>query len=162
MVTWSATESPLDTSRSRAARVMRHPAVLVAVAVILVLLFSWTFIVHPKRTAPRLDPAYYSWRIESLISDKPSDLLRITGPFGAFEGGYRVAGTVLGSYLRRIAGVSELKTTVLLDVTQWSVIALLLGGFAYRQRRDPLIFYLVVAASAGLLLAPPFLSLIHI
>jgi hypothetical protein len=124
----------------------------------MVLLFGWTFIVHPHRLAPSVDPAYYSWRIELLISQKPAALLHVTGPFGAFAGGYRVAGTVLGGYLRRIAGISLLKTTVVMIVTQWTVIALLLGGFAYRHRRDPLIFYAVTAGSGSLLLTFPFIG----
>jgi hypothetical protein len=156
MATSSAVRGSIDPSPIPGARGLRHTAAVLLVAVVLLGLYGWTFVIHPHHLAPRLDPAYYSWRIETLISDKPSTLLHITGPFGAVGGGYRVAGTVLGGYLRRIAGVSLLKTTVVLVVTQWTMIALLLGGFAYRQRRDTLSFYAVAAGSGSLLLTFPF------
>jgi hypothetical protein len=148
----------MDPSRAVGAGALRHPITVLSVPLVLLAVYGWTFIVHPHHLAPRLDPAYYSWRIETLISDKPSTLFTIRGPFGAVAGGYRVASNVLGGYLREVAGVSLLKTTVVMVVAQWTVIALLLAGFAYRHRRDPLIFLAVAAGSGSLLLNFPFIG----
>jgi hypothetical protein len=147
-----------DALLSRSEKRLGHPAALVSTAIILLALYGWIFVIRPQQFAPRTDPAYYSWRIEALISEKPQTLLHITGPFHASSGGYRIAGAVLGGYLRRIAGVSQLETTVVLIVAQWLIGALLLAGFAYRQRRDPLIFHAVAAGSGSLLITPPFLG----
>jgi hypothetical protein len=146
----------MDRLSTAGAKVLCHPAAVVSVPFTLLAVYGWTFIVHPHHLAPRLDPAYYSWRIETLISHKPSTLLTIRGPFAVVVGGYRVASNVLGGYLREIAGLSLLKTTVVIVVAQWTVIALLLGGFAYRQGADPLIFYAVAAGSGSMLLTFPF------
>jgi hypothetical protein len=158
MATRDVTQAPIDPSRNAGARALRHPLAVLSVPVVLLAVYGWTFVVHPHHLAPRLDPAYYSWRIETLISDKPSTLLTIHGPFGAVAGGYRVASNVLGGYLREVAGVSLLKTTVVMVVAQWTVIALLVGGFAYRQQRDPLTFFAVAAGSGSLLLTFPFIG----
>jgi hypothetical protein len=130
----------------------------VLTALILLTLFGWTFFIHPQRVAPTKDPAYYTWRTEALITENPATLLSITGPFSVFSGGYRVSSAVLGGYLRRIAGVSQLKVTVFLVVGLPVLIALLLGGFALRQRGDPLIFHVVALGAGSLLLTPPFVG----
>jgi hypothetical protein len=139
-------------------RALGHRLAFVLTALILLTLFGWTFFSHPDRVAPTKDPAYYTWRTEALMSEKPAALLSITGPFDVFSGGYRVSAAVLGGYLRRIAAVSELETTVLLVVALPVLTALLLGGFAYRQRADPLIFHAVALGSGSLLLTPPFVG----
>ncbi|MEA2508530.1 MAG: hypothetical protein QOG21_612 [Actinomycetota bacterium] len=139
-------------------RALGHPAAYALTALILLTLFGWTFFTHPQRVAPTKDPAYYTWRTEALITEKPATLLSITGPFSVFSGGYRVSSAVLGGYLRRIAGVSQLKVTVFLVVGLPVLIALLLGGFALRQRGDPLIFHVVALGAGSLLLTPPFVG----
>jgi hypothetical protein len=144
--------------RSRLGRALGHPAAYALTAVILLTLFGWTFFTHPQRVAPTKDPAYYTWRTEALMTEKPATLLSITGPFDVFSGGYRVSSAVLGGYLRRVAGVSQLKVTVFLVVGLPVLIALLLGGFALRQRGDPLIFHVVALGAGSLLLTPPFVG----
>lgn len=140
------------------ARVLGHPVAYVVTAAILLSVFGWTFFTDSQRVAPTKDPAYYTWRTEVLTSEKPATLLKITGPFDVFSGGYRVSSSVLGGYLRRIAGVSTLHVTVFLVVALPVLIALLLGGFAFRQRGDPLIFHAVALGSGSLLLTPPFVG----
>ncbi|MDP9234208.1 MAG: hypothetical protein M3P01_06610, partial [Actinomycetota bacterium] len=144
--------------RSALQRALGHPAAYALTGLILLTLFGWTFFIHPQRVAPTKDPAYYTWRTEVLITEKPAALLAITGPFSVFSGGYRVSSAVLGGYLRRIAGVSQLKVTVFLVVGLPVLIALLLGGFALRQRGDPLIFHVVALGAGSLLLTPPFVG----
>lgn len=142
----------------RVDRVLGHPVAYCLTAAILLSIFGWTFITQPDRVAPTKDPAYYTWRTEVQMSEEPGTLLEITGPYDVFSGGYRVASSVIGGYLRRIAGVSSLHVTVFLVVALPVLIALLLGGFAFRQRGDPLIFHAVAFASASLLLTPPFVG----
>ena len=135
-----------------------HPVALVATAAILLTIFAWTFWTNSGRVAPTKDPAYYTWRTEALISEDPATLLGIEGPNGMFSGGYRVAAPVIGGILRHIADVSSLSATVFLMVGTPVLTALLLAGFAYLRRRDPVLFHAVAFASAGLFLTPPFVG----
>lgn len=139
-------------------RVLGHPVAYAVTAAILLSVFGWTFFTDSERVAPTKDPAYYTWRTELLVSEKPATLLEVTGPFDVFSGGYRVSSSVMGGYLRRVAGVSTLHVTVFLVVALPVLIALLLGGFAFRQRGDPLIFHAVALGAGSLLLTPPFVG----
>lgn len=138
--------------------VLGHPLAFASTAIILLLLFAWPFLNDPGRQAPTKDPAYYTWRTEAMISEDPVKLLEIEGAFDMFAGGYRVAAPIIGGYLRQIPALSSLKTTVAIMVALPVVTALLLAGFAFRQRRDPLLFHSVAFASAGLFLTPPFVG----
>jgi hypothetical protein len=144
--------------RSGLDRVLGHPVAYLLTALILLTLFGWTFFTNPERVAPTKDPAYYTWRTEMLMTEKPASLLEVTGPFDVFSGGYRVSSSVLGGFLRRVAMVSQLRQTIFLVVALPVLIALLLGGFALRQRGDPLIFHAVALGSGSLLLTPPFVG----
>ena len=135
-----------------------HPVAFVATAAILLAIFGWTFWTNSGRVAPTKDPAYYTWRTEALISEDPTTLLDIEGPNGIFSAGYRVAAPVMGGILRHIVDVSSLSVTVFLMVGTPVLTALLLAGFAYRRRRDPVLFHAVAFASAGLFLTPPFVG----
>ncbi|MFN2586761.1 MAG: hypothetical protein ABR613_01400 [Actinomycetota bacterium] len=147
---------PDPTSGGRADRWLAHPGALLLTAAILLLVFGWTFVSNPGRPAPADDPAYYSWRMEALIENDPVTLLDVTGPLDMYSGGYRVTTPVIASFFREMGGAALLTPTALLAVGLRVVIPLLLGGFAYRQRRDPLIFHAVALGSASLLLTPPF------
>lgn len=143
---------------SSVSRVLGHPAAYVITALVLLWIFAGPFITDPARIAPTKDPAYYSWRIETLVSEKPAALLGVRGAFGMFAGGYRISNAVLGAYFREIAGISLLKTTVLIMIGLPWITALVLAGFAYRQRRDPLIWHAVAFGSAGMFLTPPYVG----
>jgi len=150
------------------------PWAFVATSVILVAIFSATFFVHPERVAPGDDPAYYTWRTEALMSEKPSVLLDTTGPRGVLAGGYRVSTPIIGAMLRQVADVDLLSMTIFLTVAGRVLIALLLAGFAYRNsatavfyqrhpgnpeaggQRDRLAFHAVAFGAASLMLTPPF------
>ena len=144
-------------------RWLGHPLAYILTTLILLALFGGTFITNPDRVAPTKDPAYYTWRTEALLSEKPETLLEIEGPAiegssGMFEGGYRVTAPILGGFLRQMADVATLRMTVVLMAVLPVLIALLLAGFAYRQRRDPLIFHGVALGAGSLLLTPPFVG----
>jgi hypothetical protein len=137
-------------------RLLGHPLAFCATAAILIVLFGWTFFTNPGRPAPADDPAFYAWRTEALISDDPATLLEIEGPQEMLVGGYRVMTPVIAGFMRHVAGVGPLTPTVWLAVGLRVLIPLLLAGFAYRNRRDPLIFHAVAFGSASLLPTPPF------
>ena len=141
---------------TRVDRWFGHPLAFVLTAVILLAIFGWTFLANPGRPAPADDPAYYSWRTEALIDNDPVTLLEATGPLDMYSGGYRVTTPVIAAFFRAMGGTALLTPTSLLAVGLRVVIPLLLAGFAYRQRRDPLIFHAVAFGSASLLLTPPF------
>jgi hypothetical protein len=147
---------PGDPAPSRLDRWLGHPAAFLATAGILLLIFGWTFLADPGRPAPADDPAYYTWRTEALVANDPVTLLEATGPLDMYSGGYRVTTPVIASYFRELGGAALLTPTALLAVGLRVVIPLLLAGFAYRHRRDPLIFHSVALGSASLLLTPPF------
>ncbi|MDQ4143102.1 MAG: hypothetical protein M3198_05030, partial [Actinomycetota bacterium] len=147
-----------DPAPARDARILGHPLAFLATAAILLALFGWTFVANPDRVAPTKDPAYYTWRTETLISESPKTLLDVEGAYEMFSGGHRVAASVLGGYLRDIPAISSLNTTVLLMVGVPVLTALLVAGFAYRYRRDPLVFHVVAFGVASLYLTPPFVG----
>ena len=142
----------------RGERILGHPVAFLVTAALLLALFGWTFVANQDRVAPTKDPAYYTWRTETLISEDPQTLLEVEGAHEMFSGGHRVAASVIGGYLRRVPAVSSLNTTVLLMVGVPVLTALLVAGFAYRHRRDPLIFHVVALGVASLYLTPPFVG----
>ncbi|MDQ3964798.1 MAG: hypothetical protein M3277_12950 [Actinomycetota bacterium] len=141
---------------SRVDRVLGHPAAFLFTTVVLILIFGWTFFANPGRPAAADDPAYYQWRTEALLANEPEVLLEVDGPRDMYSGGYRVATSVLAGLMRRIAGVAPLTPTVIIGVGLRVAIPLLLAGFAYRWRRDPLIWHAVAFTVASLLPTPPF------
>jgi hypothetical protein len=147
-----------DSGRASVDRVLGHPLAFFATAALLLALFGWTFVADSGRVAPTKDPAYYTWHTEMLTSDDPSSLLEAEGAYSMFAGGYRVSAPVIGGLMREIPGVSSLNSTVLLMVGVPVLTALLLAGFAYRHRRDPLIFHSVAIGVASLYLTPPFVG----
>jgi hypothetical protein len=149
---------PPDRDATPVDRWLGHPGAFVVTTVVLFALFGWTFITNSERVAPTKDPAYYTWRTEVLISDDPVALLEIEGAFGMFAGGYRITAPVIGGFLRHIPGISSLNVTVLLMVGLPVLTALSLATFAYRHRRDPLIWHAVAFGSASLFLTPPFVG----
>lgn len=171
-----AYEAPAGTTGGAGAldRILDRPAAFIVTALILVAIFGATFISNPDRVAPGDDPAFYTWRTETLMSEEPSVLLEETGPRDVLAGGYRLSTPIIGSYLRQGAGVAMTSMTIVLTVAVRVLIALLLAGFAYRysstigfyrrkpglnepgKQRDPVIFHAVALTVGSLMLAPPF------
>ncbi len=149
---------PPPEARNRLDRALGRPIAFFITGAILLALFGWTFIANPDRVAPTKDPAYYTWRTEAFITETPERFLEIEGAFNMYSSGYRVSAPVLGGFLRRIPGVSSLKVTIFLMVFLPVLTCLLLAGFAYRHRPDPLMFHAVAFGSASLFLTPPFVG----
>jgi hypothetical protein len=146
------------TQQGKLDRALGHPLAFLATAALLLALFGWTFVANSGRVAPTKDPAYYTWHTELLTSDDPVTLLEAEGAYNMYAGGYRVSAPTIGGLLREIPGVSSLNMTVLLMVGVPVLTALLLAGFAYRHRRDPLIFHSVAIGVSSLYLTPPFVG----
>lgn len=127
-----------------------------ATAAILLLIFGWTFFTNPTRPAAADDPAYYTWRTEMLLVSDPQTLLEADGPLDMYSGGYRVTTPIIDGLLRRIGDVGILTPTIVLGVGLRVLIPMLLAGFAFRHRRDPLIWHAVAIGSASLMITPPF------
>ena len=141
-----------------AQRILGHWVAFLLTALVLLTLFAWPFLSDQDRVAPTRDPAFYTWRIEGLMTEEPARLLEIEGPDGMFAAGYRVTAPVLGALLRQIPEVAQLSSVTFMMVGLPVLTALLLAGFAYRQRRDPLMFHAVAFAAGGLMLTPPFVG----
>jgi hypothetical protein len=149
-----ARPTPAESSGS----LLGRPWVLAGAAVLLLLLFGWPFIQDPTLSAPTRDPAWYTWRTELLMNARPDVIVAEWGPFGMFSGGYRVTVPVAGALLQRVVGVDGVTFTTLLMVVLPVLSGLVLGAFAYRHRRDPLLFLLTLFASAGLFLSTPYIG----
>lgn len=147
--------SPLM-SGTRVSRGLGSRWAFAGTALVLLAVFGATFVANPDRPAAADDPAYYTWRTEALLSDEPSAMLGIHGPLDMYSSGYRVTTPVIGGLLRRIADVGPLTPTIIVSVGLRVLIPILLAGFAFRHRRDPLIWHAVAFGSASLLITPPF------
>jgi len=139
-------------------RAFGHPGAYLLTAAVLLLLFASPFLTNQDRVAPTRDPAFYTWRIEALMTEEPRRLLEIEGADGIFAAGYRVTAPVLGAFLRQIPDVAVLSSVTFMMVGLPVLTALLLAGFAYRYRPDPLMFHAVAFGAAGLMLTPPFVG----
>ena len=107
---------PEDPARSGLFRVLGHPLAYLLTAVILLLVFAWPFLTDQSRVAPTRDPAFYTWRIEALMTEEPDRLLEIEGPDGMFAAGYRVTAPVLGALLRQISDVAPLSSVTFMMI----------------------------------------------
>lgn len=124
----------------------------------LMLLLGWRFLQHPDALAPTRDPAWYTWRTQLLLADRPELLISRQGPFAGLSGGYRVSTPVAGAILNRIAGIHPYTFTKLLVAGLPALTAAALGVFVARHRRDPLAFVLMVVTAVGLYLTSPFIG----
>ena len=92
------------------------------------------------------------------MTKEPVRLVEIEGPNGLHGDAYRISAPVVGGLLRRIGDVDSRSTIAFLMVMTPVIVSMLLAGFAYRHRRDPLLWHAVAFASAGLMLTPPFVG----
>lgn len=139
-------------------RLFANVWVLAAAALLLLLGLGWNFLLDPSLSAPTRDPAWYTWRTELLMHADPRVIVQDWGPFGMFSGGYRVTVPLAGALLQRVVGVDGPTFASLLMVGIPVLTSLALGAFAYRHRRDPLLFFLTLLASGALFLATPYVG----
>lgn len=144
----------------RAGRRWRLRAVALVLGAAMIAAGAWVlpFVRVPTRLPPGPDVPWYVWRTELLAGHGPDDLVGFGGPTGAFGGAYRVATPTLAALLRGVGGVDRYTVSTFL-VVGWNVLAVLaLGAAAYRWRRDPLLFALVVLFAAATFLLNPFVG----
>jgi sugar phosphate permease len=132
-------------------------ALVVAIAVLL-LAFGWTFLQDPSISAPTRDPAWYTWRSNLIMNDDPGLVAGDWGPFSMFGGGYRVSVPLYGSILQRVAGIDLYTFSAFLMVGVPVLTGLALGAFGWRRHRDPLLFLLVMLATAALFMTTPYVG----
>lgn len=143
---------------TRLNRLLGHPGAFLVTTALLLAVFGATFVLHPERSAPTRDPAYYTWRTQVLTTEEPVRILQIEGPFGLYSGGYRISVPVLAGTMARAAGMEIRSGVALVMVIVPVLTSLLLAGFAYRYRPDPLMWHSVALAAGGMMLTPPFVG----
>ena len=75
-----------------------------------------------------------------------------------FSGGYRVTTPLLGALLMRVAGASRYSFAIVFMVGVPVLASLAIAAFAYRHRRDPLLFFLTFLGAAALFLTLPYVG----
>ena len=130
-----------------------------AIALLLLLVFGWTFLADPSLTAPTRDPAWYTWRAQVILEGQPVRVVREWGPDGLFAGGYRVTVPLMGALLQRVAGIDLYTFSAFLMLGVPMLTGLALGAAFFRSRRDPLVFLTTMLATAALFLTTPYVGL---
>jgi type II secretory pathway pseudopilin PulG len=133
-------------------------ALMLAVTALVVASRAIHYASDPVPLPSNPDTAFYQWRSELLTARPPSALIDFSGPEGEGGSGYRVATPLLGALLRRVAAVDTYTLPALLVVGFNCLLALALGGAAYRYLKDPLLFAAVTLWAGWMLLTPPFIG----
>jgi hypothetical protein len=139
-------------------RALRTPALLIAVLLLLLIAFGWTFLRDPSITAPTRDPAWYTWRSNLMLHDDPGLIAGDWGPFHMFGGGYRVSVPLYGSILQRVASIDLYTFSAFMMIGIPALTGMALGTFAYRVHGDRLLFLLVLLATAALFMTTPYVG----
>jgi MFS family permease len=137
---------------------LSSPLVLIGAIGLLLVAFGWTFLQDPSISAPTRDPAWYTWRSNLMMHDYPGLIAGDWGPFSMFGGGYRVSVPLMGSILQRVAGIDLYTFSAFMMVGVPVLTGLALGAFSWRTHRDPLLFLLVMLATAALFMTTPYVG----
>src|ERR671918_1360095 len=106
--------------------------------------------------APAFDTAYYQWRVEFLMNAEPGAMIELRGVVGALAGGYRIAEPVLAATMRTVGGVDAAVPTVVLSIFFRILAGAAMAAFAWKHRRNWLLFYLTLVAVPALFLLQRF------
>ena len=136
--------------------ILSSPWVLVIAIAIGLLAFGFGFLRDPSISAPTRDPAWYTWRSNLMMHDAPKLLVGDWGPFAMFGGGYRVAVPLYGSIMQRVAGIDLYTFSAMMMVGVPILTGLALGAFSYRKHRDPMLFLIVMLATAAMFMTTPY------
>lgn len=128
--------------------------VLVVTAVIVAM--GWQFFSDASRAVPALDTAYYQWRVEYLMEEDPGAMIELRGAIGALAGGYRIAEPVTGALMRTVGGVAAVVPTIVLSIFFRVLAGVGMAAFAWRHRRNWLLFYLTILAIPAVFLLQRF------
>jgi hypothetical protein len=152
------TAPPVEAVPARGSRAgfLSSPWVLVIAIAVGLLAFGWGFLRDPSISAPTRDPAWYTWRSNLMMHDAPKLLVGDWGPFAMFGGGYRVAVPLYGSIMQRVAGIDLYTFSAMMMVGVPVLTGLALGAFSYRRHRDPMLFLIVMLATAAMFMTTPY------
>ena len=123
---------------------------------VILLAMGWQFMTDSSRAVPAFDTAYYQWRVEYLLEEEPGSLIELRGADGSLAGGYRVAEPVIGALLRTVGGVDAAVPTIILSIFFRVLCAAGMAAFAWRHRRNWLLFYLTLLSIPPLFLLQRF------
>jgi hypothetical protein len=127
-----------------------RPIVGVVVVAAIALAMGWQFFTDASRGVPAFDTAYYQWRVEYLLENDPGSMIELRGATGALAGGYRIAEPVAGAILRTVGGVAPTTPTILLSVLFRILCAAGMAAFAWKHRRNWLVFYVTLISIPAL------------
>jgi hypothetical protein len=132
------------------ARFFGRPVIGAVVVAAIALAMGWQFFTDASRGVPAFDTAFYQWRVEYLLENEPGDLIDLRGATGALAGGYRIAEPVTGAVLRTVGGVAPSTPTILLSVLFRILCAAGMAAFAWKHRRNWLVFYVTLISIPAL------------
>jgi hypothetical protein len=153
-----APEAPArpGTPASRLQALAGRPWLGIMVVAAVSLAMGWQFITDASRAVPALDTAYYQWRVEYLMNENPGAMIELRGAVGSLAGGYRIAEPVLGAAMRTVGGVDAAVPTVVLSIFFRVLAGAAMAAFAWKHRRDWLLFYIALVAIPALFLLQRF------
>ena len=153
-----APEAPArpGTPASRLQALAGRPWVGLVVLAVVAVAMGWQFITDASRAVPAFDTAYYQWRVEYLMNAEPGAMIELRGAVGSLAGGYRIAEPVLAATMRTVGGVDAAVPTVVLSIFFRVLAGAAMAAFAWRHRRNWLLFYLTLVAVPALFLLQRF------
>lgn len=153
-----APEAPArpGTPASRLQALGGRPIVGILVVTAVALAMGWQFITDASRAVPAFDTAYYQWRVEYLMNEEPGAMIELRGAVGSLAGGYRIAEPVLAAAMRTVGGVDAAVPTVILSIFFRILAGAAVAAFAWKHRRNWLLFYLALVAVPALFLLQRF------
>ncbi|MGH2674698.1 MAG: hypothetical protein ACRDKA_03765, partial [Actinomycetota bacterium] len=153
-----APEAPArpGTVASRLQALAGRPGIGILVVAVVVAAMGWQFMTDAARAVPAFDTAFYQWRVEFLMNEDPGAMIELRGAVGSLAGGYRIAEPVVGALMRTVGGVAAAVPTVVLSIFFRVLAGAGMAAFAWRHRRDWLLFYLAVVATPALFLLQRF------
>jgi hypothetical protein len=137
-------------SEGRVAAFFGRPIVGFVVVAAIALAMGWQFFSDASRGVPAFDTAFYQWRVEYLMENDPGAMIELRGATGALAGGYRIAEPVLGAAVRTVGGVAATTPTILLSVLFRILCAAGMAAFAWKHRRNWLLFYITLISIPAL------------
>src|ERR687892_361720 len=144
------------TRASRLQALAGRPWLGLLVVIAIALAMGWQFITDASRAVPAFDTAYYQWRVEFLMNAEPGAMIELRGAVGALAGGYRIAEPVLAATMRTVGGVDAAVPTVVLSIFFRILAGAAMAAFAWKHRRNWLLFYLTLVAVPALFLLQRF------
>jgi hypothetical protein len=137
-------------AEGRVAAFFGRPIVGAVVVAAIALTMGWQFLTDASRGVPAFDTAFYQWRVEYLLENDPGSMIELRGATGALAGGYRIAEPVLGAAVRTVGGVAAEVPTIMLSVLFRILCAAGMAAFAWKHRRNWVVFYVTLISIPAL------------